>query len=91
MNIVTESYAYKQLSASANVSAVSAALGGIFVSSTSGATITVYDDSATGTSTKLVDTFTPLAASFYPLPFSASKGLYIVISGTASITVGYKQ
>lgn len=81
---------YKQISATGNVSALPANLIGIFVSAaTATPTITVYDDAATGTSTKIVDTFTPTAATWYPLPFSASKGLYVVLGGTVSATVAF--
>jgi hypothetical protein len=50
---------------------------------------TGYDDAATGTTTKLVDTFTPVAGTWYPMPFAFSKGLNVVIGGTVSATVGY--
>lgn len=85
---VIESFGYKQLSASANVCAGAAALGCIFVSSGS-ATVTIYDDAATGTSTKVVDAFTATAGTFYPLPFGCSAGINIVVSGTISMTVGF--
>jgi len=92
MNVVTETFSYKQVSASGNVLNVGGTLGGIFVSAASATpTITVYDDAATGTTTKLVDTFTPQAGTFYPMPFAVSKGLNVVISGTVSATVGYKS
>ena len=90
MNIVTESYSYKQLSATANVSPVGGALGGIFCSSGT-ATVTIYNSATTTTSYKIVDTFTPLPGQFVPLPFGFSAGLYVVISGTGSFTVAYKQ
>lgn len=90
-DIVAESVGYAQLSASANVSPKSAALIGIFVSAASATpTITVYDDAAAGTTTKIVDTFTPVAATFYKLPFRALSGLNVVIGGTVSCTVGYQ-
>lgn len=90
MNPAAPAYTYKQVTASGNVCANDGILGGIFVSAASATpTITVYDDAATGTSTKIVDTFTPTAGQWYPLPFGFSKGLYVVISGTVSATVGY--
>jgi hypothetical protein len=89
--MVTESFGYKQLSASANVSAAPAVLGGIFCSASTSGTVTVYDDAATGTTTKIVDTFSLTAGTFYRLPFGAGTGLYIVIGGTASITVGFNK
>lgn len=89
MTIVNEAYSYKQISATTNVRPVSGVLGGIFVSAASATpTITVYDSATTTTTTKIVDTFTPVAGTYYPLPFSLSNGCYVVISGTVSCTVG---
>ena len=82
--------AFKQLAASANVKSSQGALLGIFVSAaTTTPTITIYDDTATGTTTKIVDTFTPVAGTWYPIPVSFATGLYVVISGTVSATVSY--
>lgn len=90
MNHTTAAFSYKQINASGNVCANDGVMGGIFVSAASATpTITVYDDSAAGTTTKIVDTFTPVAGTFYPLPFAFSKGLNVVIGGTVSATVGY--
>ena len=90
MNPAATAYTPKQISASGNVCANDGILGGIFVSAAASTpTITIYDDPATGTSTKLVDTFTPTAGQWYPLPFAFSKGLNVVIGGTVSATVGY--
>ena len=89
-SLVAESGGYAQVAASGNVWKGPTALLGIFVSAaTTTPTITVYDDAATGTTTKIVDTFTPVAGTFYRLPFRALKGLNVVISGTVSCTVGY--
>lgn len=67
-------------------------LGGIFVSAASATpTITVYDNSTASTTgaATIVSVFTPTAATWYPLPFAFTKGLYIVISGTVACTVAY--
>lgn len=88
MNPAAPAYSYKQISASGNVCAIDGILGGIFVSSTTAGTVTVYDDPATGTATKIVDTVT-LAVGWNPMPFAFSKGLNIVIGGTMSATVAY--
>jgi hypothetical protein len=88
MNPAAPAYTYKQISASGNVCAIDGILGGIFVSSTTAGTVTVYDDAATGTTTKIVDTVT-LAVGWNPMPFAFSKGLNIVIGGTMSATVAY--
>lgn len=78
---------YKQLTATANVSALPANLLGVFCSSSTSGTLTIYDDSATGTSLKVVDTVNLTAGTYYPLPASMSKGIYAVIGATASVTV----
>ena len=79
---------YKLIAASGNVSALPANLLGIFVSNaTTTPTITIYDDAATGTTTKVVDTFTPVSGTWYPIPVSMSKGINVVISGAVSATV----
>jgi len=78
---------YKQISATGNVCPLPTNLVGIFVSAASATpTITIYDDASTGTTTKVVDVFTPAAATYYPIPAGLSKGLYVVISGTVSAT-----
>lgn len=81
---------YKQMSASANVNPASGFLVGIFVSAASAApTITVYDSASTTTTTKIIDTFTPVAATWYPMALTYSSGCYIVIGGTVSMTAVY--
>jgi hypothetical protein len=78
----------KVVSASGNVKVGSGALLGIFVSAASSTpTIAVYDDAATGTTTKIVDTFTPVAGTWYPLPIGVNAGINVVIGGTVSATV----
>lgn len=83
---------YTQISASANIKPMAGKLKGIFVSAASGTpTITVYDSAATSTSDpKILDTFTPAAATSYVLPLDgafAKNGLYVVIGGTVSATI----
>lgn len=79
----------RQISASANLRSTSGGMLGIFVSAASATpTITIYDDASTGTTTKLVDTFTPVAGTWYPLPFAFANGLNVVLGGTVSATVG---
>jgi hypothetical protein len=80
--------AYKQITSSSNCLAIPGTMRGIFVSAASSTpTITVYDSAATNTSTKVVDTFTPVSATWYPLPIAMTAGVYVVISGTVSCTV----
>lgn len=86
---VTETFQPKQVSATGNIAGGPARLGGVFVSAASATpTITVYDSATTGTATKIVDTFTPTAGTFYPMPFKADAGVYVVIAGTVSATFG---
>lgn len=81
------SYSPKQISASTLFGGASF-VGGIFVSAASNTpTITVYDTAAADTSGKIIDTFTPVAATYYPMPMSLASGLRVVISGTVSCTV----
>ncbi len=87
-NLVTTAIGPKQISSSANVSSQRSYLAGIFVSTASSTpTITVYDSAGTTTTAKIVDTFTPAAATWYPMPFIAQTGIYVVIAGTVSCTV----
>lgn len=75
-----------QFTASRNVNGIPGqTLIGIVVSSTSGGTITIYDDPKTGTTIKLVDTITP-PVGFLPLYLAAAQGHNIVVTGTISAT-----
>jgi hypothetical protein len=54
--------------------------------------VTVYDAQTPGTDVKIIDTFTMTAATninFYD-GINCENGLYVVISGTASITVYFE-
>ena len=78
----------KPLVASGNVKNSSGALLGIFVSAATGTpTITVYDDAGVGTTTKIVDTFIPIAGTWYPMPFTVQNGVNVVLGATVSCTV----
>lgn len=90
MDMMVESAGYAQIVASTNVWPKSAALLGIFVSSATAGTITVYDDPAAGTAVKIVDTFTVTPGTYYKLPYRALKGLNIVLGGAVSCTVGFQ-
>lgn len=95
---VTETYDYAQISASTNIALSGGAaagpgsLAGIFVSiATTNPSITIYDDPASGTTTKIVDTFTPNADTFYPLPANYRTGCNVVLAGTVSCTVFFNR
>lgn len=85
---------YNQLSATANVKSSAGKLKGIFVSAASSTpTITVYNSAAATTTEKVIDTFTPTAATNYFFPADGiwcDDGIYVVISGTVSATVIYE-
>lgn len=56
---------------------------GIFVSSVSGSpTLAVADGSTT-----LIATFTPVAATFYPMPLRFGTSLIVTVGATCSCTV----
>lgn len=78
----------KQITTTGNAIRTGAGImGGIFVSAASSTpTITVYDGLTSG-GTKVVDTFTPVAATYYQMPLAFTTGLTVVIGGTVSCTV----
>ena len=79
----------ENITSSTNVMPRSGYITGIWVSSASSTpTIAVYDSEASGTSTVIAATFTPIAGSWYPIPFRVNSGCYVVISGTVNCTVG---
>lgn len=84
---------YSQISATTLVKNQPGKLKGIFCSSvTSTPTITVYDAQTPDTSVKIIDSYTLTAASninFYD-GINCENGLYVVISGTASVTVYFE-
>ena len=83
---------YKSISATNQVKVGFGVLKGIFVSAASSTpTITVYDSGTTDTNdAKILAVFTPTAASEYnftSVGITASKGIYVVISGTVVATI----
>lgn len=84
---------YSQISATTLVKNQPGKLKGIFCSTvTSTPTITVYDAQVADTTVKIIDTYTLTAASnmnFYD-GINCENGLYVVISGTASVTVYFE-
>lgn len=88
MQTVIESCNPKRLVASGGAAWNGAGgLMGIFVAQASGTpTITVYDGSS-ASGTVLVNTFTPVAGTFYPMPFLFSVGCFVAITGTVDCTV----
>lgn len=78
---VTEAANYSNITSTTTIDSNSGNLLGIFVASTSAGTIKVADGSST-----IVNTFSPLAATFYPMPCYYSS-LVITIGGTVDCTV----
>jgi hypothetical protein len=78
---------YKNITATGNVSPVTTDLLGIFVSTSTSGTITIYDSATTTTSAPITGTFNVTAGTWYAIPASASAGLYIVVGGTLNATV----
>lgn len=78
---------YKNISATTTLKASPGVLAGILVSSVSGSpSVTVYN-TTTGTGTKIVDTFVPVAGQWYPMPAGFDVGLTVAIAATCSVTV----
>lgn len=82
-NPVTESQNFKNITATTTLYTGAGGLLGIFVASASSSpTIKVQN----GTNT-LVNTFTPVAATFYPMPGCFNTSLVVTIGGTVDCTV----
>lgn len=79
---------YVNLSADTLVKTGDGELLGIFVASSSSGTVKIWDNTSAAT-TVLVNTFTAIAGTWYPLPFHFINGLYIDITGTIDLTVSY--
>lgn len=92
MQTVIESVNPARIAAANNLIVTGAAgLMGIFVSQAATVpTITVYDGvSAAAPATILVNTFTPIAGNFYPMPFFVGRGIFIVLGGAVDATVAW--
>jgi hypothetical protein len=85
---------YKQLAATNQVKIGGGKIYGIFVSTSTAGTITIYDSATANTSDpKIANTITAVAGSQYlsfPVGAWFSKGLYIVLANTAEFTVIYE-
>ena len=79
---------YSNLSASTLVKTGAGQVVGIFVASSSSGTLKLWDNTSAAT-TILVNTFSAVAATWYPLPFSFTVGLYVTVGGTIDCTVSY--
>ena len=85
MNPVTESQNATNITSTTTIHTGPCSILGIFVSSASNTpTIKVADGGAT-----LANTFTPVAATWYPLPFNCGTSLVVTISGTVDCCVSW--
>jgi hypothetical protein len=86
-NPVVESANYTNIATSTAIRTGAGQLLGIFVASaTSTPTIKVWDNTS-GATTVIVNTFTPIAGTFYPIPANFATGCYVTIGGTVDCTV----
>lgn len=86
---------YKNLTATSQVKVGAGKLKGIVCSSTTGGTLTIYDEAQGGTTRVMIGTITPAAAQV--LNFTGDEGgvgfnagLYIVAANTINFTVFYE-
>lgn len=85
--IVIESGNHKNISTSTLIKSGAGNLIGIFVASASSTPAIKVWDATSAAGTVLVNTFTPVGGSFYPIPGNFVNGLYVTISGTVDCTV----
>lgn len=85
------------ISASASIKTGSGRALGIFVSAASSTPTLKVWDALTATGRVLIDTFTPVAGTFYPFSVASNLpgldftiGEYVSVSGTVSCTVVYE-
>jgi hypothetical protein len=85
---------YTQSSATKQIKVGAGKLYGIFVSTTSSGTLTIYDSANSSASDpKIADTITVAAGTTYlniPAGLYFNSGLYIVLANSASFTVAYE-
>ena len=87
MSQVYEGEAYSNMTATTSIANARKLLGIMVASASSTPTIKVGEGSTT-----IVNTFTPLAGTFYPMPCTFGKnGLTVTISGTVDCTVFWGQ
>jgi len=88
---VVETGGYANITSDTLVAGGKGSLLGIFVASASASpTIKIWDNTSAAT-TVIVNTFTPVAGTFYPLPFDFGTGLYVDVGGTLDITVCWRR
>ena len=80
---VTESQNFRNITSTTTLKTTPGGILGIFVASASSTpTIKVNDGSTT-----MINTFTPVGGTFYPMPGRFNTSLVVTISGTVDCTV----
>jgi len=79
---------YKNISSSALVTGTPGNLLGVFCASSSSGTLKLWDQTSAGAPI-LVNTFSLIAGTWYPIPIRFNTALYATIGGTADITIAY--
>ena len=87
MEQTIEAGRYINVSSSQVVIYEAGALLGIFVASASGSPSIKLWDNTSAAAPILVNTFTPVAATWYAIPAQFKTGLYISIGGTVDCTL----
>ena len=82
--MVSESQSYKNFTSTTTIAQAGLKMLGIFCASSSGGTIKVQDGSST-----VVNTFTTVAGTFYPMPAEMQTSLVLTVTGTLDATVFY--
>lgn len=88
---VSETTGFTNLSASALITTGKGKLLGIFVASASASPTLKCWDQTSAAAPILVNTFTPIAGTFYPIPGNFDNGLYVTIGGTLDCTVFWSK
>lgn len=82
--MVSESQSYKNFTATTTIAQPGLKMLGIFCASSSAGTIKVQDGANT-----VVNTFTAVAGTFYPMPAEMQTSLVLTVTGTLDATVFY--
>ena len=84
---VIEAGQYKNITSSTQISVNPGRLIGFFVDTASSTpTIKIWDNPA-ASGNVIVNTFTPVAGTFYPAPANYLAGLFVTTSGTVGVTI----
>jgi hypothetical protein len=77
--------AYKNVTATGNISPTHGALIGFYVNSTTDGTVQLYDSATTEDDVAITGEIKP-AAGWHALPVTVGSGIYAVITGTIDVT-----